>query len=179
MKTNPIGQTLYEMDTLNAVQSTEVRNWDDSSRISFQPDSLNRIVGDFNGDGKLDSAIVLQPFIHKASGYCSDCRTCIVFSNNIDTLLIPHEAIDALLFNVGDLDSNGTDELIVIPDWFNSCLGTQNLYTYESEKWKLITKGNVYRCYPHLQIQNREDGSYAMKTHDANNEDTLHIFRIK
>jgi hypothetical protein len=144
-------------------QKTTSQTW---ARKSQLPDSLTKITGDFNGDGQKDFAVVIPPYQNE-DGLCEQCIAKVAFTNNIDSITVFYEANGAMLFNVGDLDGNKTDELLLIPDWFNSCLGTQIVYTYKSDKWDTIASGEIYRCSPRNTIEKIKNGQFTMTEYNA------------
>lgn len=152
--------------------------WSDSFKRTHHSDSLVKISGDFNGDGTLDSAYVIEPYTYAASDRCLVCKIGIAFSNGLDTLNFPLEAIDAQIHNVGDLNGDGGDEILVIPDWFNSCLGMQYLYTFTKNEWKKVTEGSVYVCGPEIRIEKMSKDIFQMKVHDVTGQDTIKIFQM-
>ena len=151
---NSINVTEENVDTTR-------RNTQAISRKSLLPDSLTKITGDFNGDGKRDSAVVIPPY-QDENGLCEQCITKIAFTNSIESITIPYESNGAILFNAGDLDGNKSDELLLIPDWFNSCLGLQFIYSYKAGKWDTIASGQVYRCAPRNTIRKIRNGLFTM-----------------
>jgi hypothetical protein len=149
-------------------------------RKSLLPDSLTKITGDFNGDGQKDFAVVIPPFQNN-SGQCEQCVTKIAFSNNIDSITISTEANGAMLFNVGDLDGNKTDELLLIPDWMNSCWGLQSVYTYKNNTWDTIVTDRIYRCNIYNRIKKIKNGMFdiAVDTGAGGSEQYLRRVKIK
>ena len=159
-------------DTLSQDSKVEKTN-----KLSSLPDSLTKIAGDFNGDSKQDLATVVPPPTDNF-GNCEKCIAKISFSNGIDTLTIPYEANGAIIFNAGDLDGNKTDELLVIPDWFNSCLGLQWVYTYRTNGWDTVASGQIYRCLPRNTIKRIKNGQFQM-TQYIDGQDSITIMTIK
>ncbi|MCB0429155.1 MAG: hypothetical protein H6585_00370 [Flavobacteriales bacterium] len=148
-----------------------------TNRRYLQPDSLISTAGDFNGDSHQDLATVVPPSMDNL-GHCEKCITKIAFSDSIDTLTIPYEANGAIIFNAGDLDGNKTDELLVIPGWFNSCLGTQWVYTYRINKWDTVASGQINRCIPQNTIKKIKNGLFQM-TQYMDGQDSITTMKIK
>jgi hypothetical protein len=92
-----------------------------NSIIGFNPpsDTTNlpndSLKGDFNGDGKIETLFV-------TSNGCIDeeilesCICILSFSNNLPSIKIV-ESMGADLYNLGDLNDNGTDEFGYIRVW--------------------------------------------------------------
>jgi hypothetical protein len=142
----------------DTTQNVTSQNW---KRKSLLPDSLTKITGDFNGDGYKDSAVVIPPY-QDNNGQCEQCITKIAFSNHIDSITISIVSNGAMLYNVGDLDGNKTDELLLIPDWTNSCWGLQSVFTFKNNTWDTIVTDRIYRCNIYNRIKKIKDGLFDM-----------------
>ncbi len=101
-------------------------------------------VGDVNGDGKKDKAII-QPltfFFHNNkidSQYVNITFTC-------DLPAIKHyNGFSGLIANVGDLDGNKTEEIAYCPDWYQSNDAEFYIYGYRQNKWILFGMGAIRR----------------------------------
>lgn len=106
----------------------------------FPPDS-NTIIGDFNGDGHTESAFVVRT----KEGHGNPVEDgvpdeyAIQFS---DTQLHPINinCCEARLFNPGDLNKDGVDEILVFQAPMNGNTFWLNTWTFKSHQWKELIK---------------------------------------
>lgn len=81
--------------------------------IMHPPDSL---MGDFNGDGKKDTILVncSECFDEEKPEYCF----CVLsFSNKLPSIKITNTMGSVSLYNLGDLNNDGSDEIGYIQNW--------------------------------------------------------------
>lgn len=137
----------------------------DSFRVSFLPDSIHKIPGDFNGDGNIDTAKVLPAWSYDSTSWiCPYAYTTIIFGEPMDSIVIDGMP-DAYIMNVGDLDGNGSDELQIIPEWYNSCWGGVVIYAYQKNKWaEIASTGNIYRCNERNRVRKIKNGVFLIIT---------------
>lgn len=112
----------------------------DTDEFNFaQNDTLP--VGDVNGDGQNDLAILVNhdPRSAADSEYVTVSFTCAV------PPFVHTNGFHGLMANAGDLDGNGTDELIYYPDWYQSNWGGFFIYGYRGGKWELFGNGTARR----------------------------------
>ena len=104
---------------------------------SFSQKSLTvgqRITGDFNGDGKVDTAFVKQTANAK-----SKTKDWTVFFSDKAILSIRLGCCDVYLINEGDLNNNKATEISIFQAPDNGCTYMWTTYTYKAGKWtKLI-----------------------------------------
>lgn len=111
---------------------------DDKSTKGNKNNVINENLGDYNGDGvdeimELESPEIVDGEGGKCRGGC-DCR--IQFSNkNIEPIFIKN-CIGGKPKNEGDLNNDGSDEISIIPSWFQSGLTTLILFQNVNGKWK-------------------------------------------
>lgn len=98
-------------------------------------------LGDLNGDHKGDTAIIMSHAPQSAND--SDYVT-ITFNNGMPNL-IHGNAFHGLLANVGDLDGDGTCEVLYYPDWYQSNWAGIFIYALYNEKWQMIGQGTIRR----------------------------------
>ncbi len=95
------------------------------------------ISGDFNGDGELDYMWLQEPELTASNEDCvGECVSYIKFSD----LSIPEievtNSIGGTPSNLGDLNSDGTDEIGLLPAWFSSCWREYFVWTFKNESWE-------------------------------------------
>ena len=99
------------------------------------------LIGDFNGDGKLDTAYLTVPKIDSTGMDCvGDCTCRLRFSDHSIPEIIHEGCLGGELTNLGDLNDNGTDEIGWRPFWFTSCWSAYYTYTLLNNKWKPAVK---------------------------------------
>ena len=170
----------------------------DSSRIKAlikEYEFLKRIdilrVGDVNGDGRKDTAILQNYIFFSAKSDLDSQYVKIRF--NCDVPFIKHEnGFSGLIAGVGDLDGNKTEELIYFPDWFQSNSGMFFVYGLKEGKWILFAKGELRRdltadakdpvAYLRKRVKKINNTSFKMIEHiwrDADIVDSVSIVQIK
>ena len=98
-------------------------------------------IGDVNGDNRLDTATLYCPNASDQSTYI----TRVHFSNDIPNL-IDSMSTGAIIARAGDVDGNGTDDLLFLPDWIGSCWIEMTAYGLREEQWEVFGGGLYYRC---------------------------------
>lgn len=94
------------------------------------------IKGDFNGDGKPEYMWVVKPQLNKAEDDCiGKCIVQIVCSNPAIKPISVEQSIGGTLVNLGDLNGDGTDEIGILPDWFNGCWAAYHVYGLRNNNW--------------------------------------------
>jgi hypothetical protein len=106
------------------------------------------IKGDFNGDGIVDY-VWLETLRDDDEGklISYNNETTVRFSGNIPPLFFPGY-IGGDLFNRGDLNEDGTDELVIYPWWPTSYWGAYQAFSFKENQWKEILTVPIW--YDHL-----------------------------
>jgi hypothetical protein len=94
------------------------------------------VEGDYNGDGKLESMWLVPPTVNDNAMDCEGkCFCTIKFSDSAIPIINIDNCIGGTPVNEGDLNSNGSDEIGLHPEWFTSCWGVYYVWTYKNGKW--------------------------------------------
>jgi hypothetical protein len=113
------------------------------------------LLGDLNSDNAADTAIVFSPVFsmwHPEYGtddWCKDdsCVTQACFS--FDTAVLTHTAALGFysFFACEDLDDDGVREVVLVPNWFQSCWQGLFVYSLQNGEWIQLGSGSVYACH--------------------------------
>lgn len=79
----------------------------------------------------------------------------VMFSNKQWPMLYFKNAIGADLYVAGDLNGDDEPELLLRPEWFNSCWSSINLFTLKDGNWKLTKSGGMYFCADQYPLPRR------------------------
>ncbi len=103
----------------------------------FSQKQLNvgqRVTGDFNGDGKVDTAFVKQTINPKTK---TESWTLMFSDKTIHSMQLG--CCEVYLINEGDLDNDKASEISVFQAPENGCTYMWTTYSYKTGKWtKLI-----------------------------------------
>ena len=98
------------------------------------------IIGDFNGDGKLEKAWFIGRGCNTFKN-CEEnagkesCKGIIQFSEKSIRKLVIDYCPMGIFKNEGDINCDGKDEIGVLPGWFTSACRGYSLFTYKKNKW--------------------------------------------
>jgi hypothetical protein len=112
----------------------------DTTVYSRYPVDSNTVVGDFNGDGHTDTAFVIRT----KEGYGNPVEDgvpdeyAIQFSDTTLLHTINIDCCEARLFNAGDLNKDGADEILVFQAPMNGNTYWLNVWTHKSHQWKAL-----------------------------------------
>lgn len=117
------------------------------------------IKGDFNGDGKLETARIVK-IKYGFGNPIEDGEPDeyeIQFSNSkIKSLKIG--CCEAILVNEGDLNNDQKDEISIYQAPMNGCLYVMSAYTYTKLEWKIVVEPYIYptgcESLTYTEIQN-------------------------
>jgi hypothetical protein len=89
-----------------------------------------RITGDFNGDGKVDTAFVRQPINTKTKA-----KGWTLFFSDKTILSMRLGCCDVFLINEGDLNNDNAIEISVFQAPDNGCTYMWTTYSYKAGQW--------------------------------------------
>jgi hypothetical protein len=125
-------------DSIRKADSLELKRLFEDGQL----DLIDTIpVGDVNGDGKKDTAIILPHNV--VNNFKLDSQYVeIKFTCNIPSIF-HYSGFHGALINIGDLDGNNTNELLYWPAQYQSNDGLMYIYGFKFNKWKLFASGNI------------------------------------
>ena len=98
-------------------------------------------VGDVNGDGKKDLAVLLNHFPKNEAD-----SQYVTFTFPGSAPSFEHgDAFHGILTDAGDLDGNGTDELLYVPDWYQSNWAALFVYGLRNGRWQRLAQADIRR----------------------------------
>lgn len=131
--------------------------------VTYKAIVKNVIIGDFNGDGKIDE--LKENLVSKINNKSIDALpdldydsllvlihemkpvlSLISTAKNIPNLILTKEVSFGIFSvkNEGDLNQDGTDEISVVIDWAdNSMCNTCSVYSLQKNKWIEFAKFDV------------------------------------
>ena len=133
-------------------------------------------VGDVNGDGKKDHAILAN---HEPKSAADSQYVTISFDCNVPSFQHAN-GFHGLMADAGDLDGNGTDELLYFPDWYQSMWAGLFVYGYRKGSWQLLGSADIRRDlvgeapdpvrYLQSRIKKVDNHNFLLKDHHINPE---------
>ena len=94
------------------------------------------VKGDYNGDGEYEYMWLEEPKLTADESDCvGSCAGYIKFSNSRISDIKVEDCINGFPVNEGDLNGNGTDEIGLLPGWFQSCWRGYFVWTYKNGNW--------------------------------------------
>lgn len=94
------------------------------------------IMGDFDGDGQLEKAWVVQPSFKSYDECEGKCTSKIYFSDHSIPIITYDGSIDLNIANLGDLNNDGVDEIGAGRVWFQSTRQFYSVYVMCYSTWK-------------------------------------------
>ena len=103
------------------------------------------ITGDFNGDGKKETVFRVPPVedtvTKDAFQACiGGCNSYLVSSDSAMMILKVHSNLGGEIKNMGDLDGDGADDMMVYPSWWQSNWNAYRIYSFnqQTKKWSYL-----------------------------------------
>lgn len=109
-----------------------------------QETAENGILGNFDGNGTKEYAYTK---VSDCTDECDGkCETTIYFSDKKIKPFMVSPAYDGTLYNLGDLNEDGKDELGFYPGWCTSCWRSFLVYTLTKTGWKTLVPSISTHC---------------------------------
>ncbi len=97
------------------------------------------IKGDYDGDGTFEYMWVQSPKLSQVDMDCvGECTSYIRFNDKFISPIPIENAIDLTLFNHGDLNEDGADEIGVLPEWFTSVWTSFKVFSRKTGNWNKV-----------------------------------------
>ena len=103
------------------------------------------IMGDFNGDGKSETIFMVPPvedtLTKDAFQECiGGCNSYLVSSDPAMNILKVHNNLGGEIKNIGDLDGDGGDDIMVYPSWWQSNWNAYRIYSFnqKTNQWSYL-----------------------------------------
>ena len=144
-------------------------------------------VGDVDADGRMDTAFInpLKFFFH--NGQIDSQYVNISFTANVNPIK-HYNGFQGIVVNAGDLDGNKTDEVIYLPDWYQSNSAMFYIYGYKKQKWVQFTKGEIRRdiareqkdelAFLKSRVKKINNGSFKLTEHIMKDTEFVDSTRI-
>ena len=107
--------------------------------IVSKPDTGSvKISGSFTIKGSQQSVWLIPPKIDSTQINCTGgCNIVLKFADPKIPAIKVQGAIGGMLYNLGDLNNDGKDEIGVLHQWFHGCWNAFDVYTFEKGIWEL------------------------------------------
>lgn len=115
-----------------------------SSYCWAQEGKEEKVQGDFDGNGTKEYAYTK---VSDCTDECDGkCETTVYFSDKKIKPFTVSPAYDGTLYNLGDLNEDGKDEIGIYPGWCTSCWRGFLVYTSGKTGWKLLIPSISTHC---------------------------------
>jgi hypothetical protein len=122
------------------------RAFQQSYHVISPNDKLNaNITGDFDGDGKKEKIFMVPPvedtITKDAFQACiGGCNSYLVSSDSAMMILKVQDNLGGEIKNMGDLDSDGADDIMVYPSWWQSNWNAYQIYSFnqQTHQWSYL-----------------------------------------
>ena len=104
----------------------------------------NRVVGSFTGDGTRQTLYLVPPAEDTGKNKFQDCiggcNSYIVSTDTGMAVLKVNDNLGGEMKNIGDMDGDGADEIMVYPSWWQSNWNAYMIYSYDKHlhKWRFF-----------------------------------------
>jgi serine/threonine protein kinase len=169
-----IGIFLWKKSNKTSVSEDENVTHEDLPRISHPDDAVG---GDFNGDGKIDYMWLQKPRLSSDRNECVEqCVSYIKFDDTSIPSIEVLECIGGNTSNLGDLNNNGTDEIGLLPESFNSCWRDYHVWTLKDGRWESAVEPFPTHCnqwengIKPIEIDPTKNGNVIIRFSDFNSD---------
>ncbi|MGK6341536.1 hypothetical protein ACMGDK_04815 [Chryseobacterium sp. DT-3] len=115
-----------------------------SSMFIAQKMNEDGLLGDFDGNGTKEYAYTK---VSDCSDECDGkCETTIYFSDKKIKTFIISPAKNGELYNLGDLNEDGKEEIGFYPGWCTSCWHVFHVYTLTKTGWETLVPSISTHC---------------------------------
>ncbi|MEE6128102.1 hypothetical protein V2E39_11975 [Chryseobacterium arthrosphaerae] len=140
-----------------------------------QEEKQEKILGDFDGNGT-------KEYVDAKVTDCSDecdgkCETTIYFSDKTIKPFTIAPAKGGAVYNLGDLNGDGKDDIGFFPNWCTSCWHPFYVYTLSKTGWKPLVPSIATHCnqweadrFP-IRKDPKKKGNVIITTSKWENED--------
>ncbi|WET49565.1 hypothetical protein PYS58_00215 [Chryseobacterium indologenes] len=136
-----------------------------SGSATFAQSQNDRVQGDFDGNGT-------KEYVYAKVSDCTDecdgkCETTISFSDKKIKPFTISMAKGGALYNLGDLNNDGKDEIGFYPNWCTSCWHSFYVYTLGKTGWKPLVDPISTHC------SQWEEGKFPIKKDPKKKENVI------
>lgn len=141
---------------------------------------VGAVKGDFNGDGQFEFMWLVEPKLSEDEMDCvGSCASYIKFSDSRIHDIKIEDCISGSPYNHGDLNSNGTDEIGLLPGWFQSCWRDYFVWTYKNGSWIYAVDPITTHCdlwdsgVEPIEIETNKPGFVKIRYSEITDEDII------
>jgi hypothetical protein len=117
------------------------------ARLADNPPAVTgKIKGDFNGDGRPETVYLVAPVEDSSKDAFQECyggcNSYLLSSDAAMPVLIVHDNLGGEIKNIGDMDGDGADDIVVYPAWWQSNWNPYRLYSFKKStgEWRYLTE---------------------------------------
>ncbi len=97
-----------------------------------------KLKGSFTVKGRQQSVWLVPPTIDSTEMNCTGgCNVILKFTDPKIPVIVVKGSIGGTLYNLGDLDGDGKDEIGILHQWFNGCWNAFDVYTFKNSSWEM------------------------------------------
>lgn len=105
------------------------------------------IKGSFTTKGKEQLVRLIPPKIDSTQINCvGGCDVVLKFSDPKIPVILVKGSIGGTLYNLGDLNNDGKDEIGILHEWFNGCWNAFDVYTFKHGYWEMAVPPISTHC---------------------------------
>lgn len=115
-------------------------------------------IGDIDHNKIFDTVFIKGTPFSPESNYwddCSktDCAVTLSFSNGFPDITFDN-AVACSVENIGDIDNDGFDEIVIAPSWIIGCWGKLHFFSFKNKQWKYVgfVEQNICDDTPFLSL---------------------------